>query len=50
MEELEEQIARFEKGDNLSSSIEHAQRAIDLLTHARNKIAAGMSRSLCRPG
>lgn len=41
-----EQIEALESGANLSTSIDHVQRAIDLLTAARAKVAAG--RCSCR--
>jgi hypothetical protein len=43
MDDLKEQIELLESSDNLSASIDHVQKAIDLLTAARAKIAAGLS-------
>lgn len=42
MDDLKEQIELLESSDNLSASINHVQKAIDLLTAARTKIAAGL--------
>ncbi len=47
MDDLREQIELLESSANLSASIDHVQKAIDMLTAAREKIAAGSS--ACRP-
>jgi hypothetical protein len=51
MDDLREQVELLEAGANLSTSISDVQRAIDLLTAARAKIAAGACayRLLCAP-
>ena len=41
MDDLREQVELLESSANLSTSIDHVQRAIDMLTAARAKIAAG---------
>ncbi len=41
MEDLGEQVELLESNANLSGSIEQIQNAIDMLTAARAKIAAG---------
>jgi hypothetical protein len=41
MDDLREQVELLESSANLSTSIEHVQRALDMLTAARAKIAAG---------
>jgi hypothetical protein len=41
MDDLREQIELLERSANLSSSIDHVQKTIDMLTAARAKIAAG---------
>lgn len=41
MDDLHEQVELLESSANLSTSIEDVQRAIDLLTEARAKVAAG---------
>lgn len=41
MDDLREQVELLEKSANLSASIDHVQKAIDMLTAARAKIAAG---------
>ena len=46
MDDLREQIELLESSANLSTSIDDVQKAIDILTAAREKIAAGMS--VCR--
>ena len=43
MHELLEQLDVLEKTANLSQSIDDVQKAIELLTQARDKIAAGTS-------
>jgi hypothetical protein len=50
MDDLKEQIELLESNDNLSASIGHVQKAIDLLTAARAKIAAGPSSYARRKG
>ncbi|XP_014555475.1 hypothetical protein COCVIDRAFT_27674 [Bipolaris victoriae FI3] len=40
MDDLREQVELLEKSANLSASIDHVQKAIDMLTAARAKIAA----------
>lgn len=42
MDDLREQIELLESTANLSTSIDDVQKAIDMLTAAREKIAAGM--------
>jgi hypothetical protein len=42
MDDLREQIELLESSANLSNSIDDVQKAIDMLTAAREKIAAGM--------
>lgn len=42
MDDLREQIELLESSANLSATINDVQKAIDLLTVAREKIAAGM--------
>ena len=42
MDDLREQIELLESSANLSTSIDDVQKAIDMLTAAREKIAAGM--------
>jgi hypothetical protein len=42
MDDLKEHIDLLETSDNLSASISHVQKAIDLLVAARAKIAAGL--------
>lgn len=42
MDDLREQIELLESSANLSTSVDDVQRAIDMLTAAREKIAAGM--------
>lgn len=41
MDDLREQIELLESSANLSTSIDHVQKTIDMLTAARAKIAAG---------
>lgn len=41
MDDLREQVELLESSANLSTSIDDVQRAIDMLTAARAKIAAG---------
>jgi hypothetical protein len=41
MDDLREQIELLERSANLSTSIDDVQKAIDMLTAAREKIAAG---------
>lgn len=41
MDDLREQIELLESSANLSASIDHVQKAINMLTAAREKIAAG---------
>jgi hypothetical protein len=41
MDDLREQVELLESSANLSNSINNVQKAIDLLTAARAKIAAG---------
>ena len=41
MHELLEQLDTLEKTANLSASIDHVQKTIDLLTAARAKVASG---------
>src|SRR5690242_16289856 len=43
MDDLREQIELLESSANLSTSIEDVQKAIDMLTAARERIAAGLS-------
>lgn len=43
MEDLREQIELLESSANLAASIDDVQKAIDMLTAAREKIAAGQS-------
>lgn len=43
MDDLREQVELLESSANLSASIDHVQRAIDMLTAARATIAAGES-------
>lgn len=43
MDDLREQIELLESSANLSTSIDDVQKAIDILTAAREKIAAGMA-------
>lgn len=47
MDDLREQIELLESSANLSTSIGDVQKAIDMLTAAREKIAAGMFALLC---
>ena len=42
MDDLREQIELLESSANLSATINDVQKAIDLLTVAREKITAGM--------
>jgi hypothetical protein len=42
MDDLREQVELLESSANLSTSISHVQRAIDLLTAARARVAAGV--------
>lgn len=44
MDDLKEQIALLEGTANLNASIDGVQKAIDLLTAARAKVAAGRPR------
>lgn len=41
MDDLREQVELLENSANLSASIDHVQKTIDMLTAARAKIAAG---------
>lgn len=43
MDDLRDQIELLESSANLSASIGDVQKAIDMLTAAREKIAAGLS-------
>ena len=45
MDDLREQTELLESSANLSASVDDVQKAIDLLTAARAKIAAGSSAS-----
>lgn len=43
MDDLGEHMELLERTANLATSIRHVQKAIDLLTAARDKVAAGES-------